>query len=397
MPRDSVKFEIDCEKSILLEAVKFASGFIPNRVTHPILICIKLTAEDDVLEIESTNLDQGCKIRIPCTSTKKGQIVLPGKQLSTLLANLVGDNVAIYLTEANQQEEKLTTNDYVAVISSGQQEASLVVQDANEYPDIDYKNPQSLVEIDAKLFSAGIQKTVHCTSTDLSKMVLCGINIASTSQGLTFTATNGHCMALATIPGAFNQQINLTVPGLFLGKVQKLLKDADTLAFSIKNNSLMTQLTTTLGKGNVVDISLYSRLLDGTFPDCARLIPPDFNRKVLFSREQLLQALGLIGSCDSESERTAYTCSFEVQAEQTKITKSGSSVLNVCQLTNSTIVEGDPIIIGFNYDYLKKHLTALSSAEVSLKMNGEKSPVIVHGDDEDVSTTLLIMPVQLVQ
>jgi DNA polymerase-3 subunit beta len=226
-------------------------------------------------------------------------------------------------------------------------------------------------------------------------MVLCGINISATSEGLTFAATNGHYMALATIPGAFDQQIDLTVPSAFLTKVQKLLKDADTLAFSTKNNSLMTQLTTTLGRGNIVDISLYSRLLDGAFPDCARLIPPDFSRKVLFSREQLLQALGLIGSCDSESERTAYTCSFDVQPEQTRITKSGSSVLNVCQLTNSTIVQGDSITIGFNYDYLKKHLTALNSSEVSLKMNGEKSPVIVYGEDEDVPTTLRIMPVQL--
>ena len=395
MSRDSVKFEIDCEKTILFEAVKFATSFIPSRVSNPILICLKLTAKDNILEIESTNLDQGCQIRIPCTSTRDGQIALPGKQLSTLLANLVGDNVGIYLTETNAQEEKLTTNNYVAIITSGQQEASLVVQDASEYPDIDYNNPQALVELDAKLFSAAIQKTAHCVSTDISKMVLCGINISSTSEGLMFCATNGHYLAVATIPGAFDQEINLTVSGVFLNKVQKLLKDADTIAFSIKNNSLITQLTTSLGKGNLVDMSLYSRLLDGTFPNCLRLIPADFSRKVLFSREQLLQALGLIGSCDSESERTAYTCSFEVQDEQTKIAKSGSSVLNVCQLINSTVVDGDGITIGFNYDYLKKHLTALSSSEVSLKMNDPKNPVIVAGQDEEVATILLIMPVQL--
>lgn len=398
MAIDSIQFEIDCEKVILFEAIKFASSFISPRATHLVLSCLKLTAKDNVLEIESTNLDQGCRVRIPCTAISEGQIVLPGKQLSTILANLVGDNIRISLTTIKPQKGKLEIDDasLVAVVASGQQEATLVMQEPTEYPEIDYHTSNLSVEIDAKLFSAAIQKTVHCTSADITKIVLCGINIASKTQGLVFSATNGHYLATATIPGAFAPNLSFTVPGVFLGKIQKLLKDADTIIFSSTNsNSFTTTLTTTLGKGNIVEISLYSRLLDGTFPDVSRLIPDDFSKKVLFSREQLLQAIALINSCDNESERTAYTCSFEIQEEQTNITKNGASVLSVCQIINSTLVNGDPITIGFNYDYLKKHLTALSSPQVLFKINEAKNPVVIDGDDEQLSSTLLIMPVQL--
>jgi DNA polymerase III subunit beta len=389
-----LRFSIHCEKHILIDAVKFANGFISARPSHPILGGILLTARDEFLEIQATNLDQGCKLKIPCTTEIKGGVVLPGKQFNALLNNLVGDTISIYLTEADSKKDIVSNTDYIAVIRSGQQEAALVTNSPNEYPDIEYSSESNL-EVDAELFSTAIQKTVHCTSSDLSKIVLCGINISSSLRGLTFSATNGHYLATATIPGNYQQEIDLTVPGAFLSKVQKLLKNAETLTLGMKDSRLTAELTTNLSKGNIVDIALYSRLLDGSFPACEKLIPATFEREVLFSREQLTQSLNLISSCDSESGSNEYTCSFEIQDTQTKITKSGSSVLNVCQLTNSTLVTGDGLTIGFNYLYFKNHLSALSSDEIVLKMNGERSPVIMHGQDEALETTLLIMPVQL--
>jgi DNA polymerase-3 subunit beta len=393
---NALLFAIQCEKNVLMDAVKFASGFIASRPSHPILGGMLFNAQDEFLEIESTNLDQGCKIKIPCTTTIKGGVVLPGKQLCSLLNNLVGDTISIYLTEVDTKQGIVSNNDYIAVIRSGQQEASLVTSPINEYPDINYSG-ESKLEIDAQLFSAAIQKTIHSTSSDLSKIVLCGINIASSSRGLTFSATNGHYLATATIPGHYEQGISLTVPGVFLSRVQKLLKNAETLTFAIKENDLIAELTTNLGKGGIIDIALHSRLLNGTFPACDRLIPTTFEREVLFSKEQLAQSLNLISCCDSDDSRTEYTCSFEIQDEQTKITKSGSSVLNVCQLTSSTLLVGDGVTIGFNYLYFQKHLSALSSNEVVLKFNNERSPVIIQGQDEPLDSTLLIMPVQLKQ
>lgn len=391
---NAILFAIQCEKNVLMDAVKFASGFIAARPSHPILGGMLFKAQDEFLEIESTNLDQGCKIKIPCTTTIKGGVVLPGKQLNSLLNNLVGDTISIYLTEVETKQGIVSNNDYIAVIRCGQQEAALVTSSINEYPEINYSG-ESELEIDAQLFSASILKTIHCTSSDSSKMVLCGINIASSPLGLTFSATNGHYLATATIPGHYEQGISLTVPAVFLSRVQKLLKTAETLTFAIKENDLIAELTTNLGKGGIVDIALYSRLLNGNFPQCERLIPATFEREVLFSKEQLAQSLNLISCCDSDDSRTEYTCSFEIQDEQTKITKSGSSVLNVCQLTSSTLLVGDGLTIGFNYLYFKNHLSALSSDEVVLKFNNERSPVIMQGQDEALDSTLLIMPVQL--
>lgn len=391
---DALKFAIQCERNVLMEAVKFASGFIAARPSHPILGGILFKAQDEFLEIEATNLDQGCKFKIPCTTTIKGGVVLPGKQLNSLLNNLVGDTISIYLTESGTKNGIVSNTDYIAIIRSGQQEASMVTSSLNEYPDIKYGG-ESKLEIDAQLFSSAVQKTIHSTSSDLSKIVLCGINITSSLQGLTFSATNGHYLAVATIPGHYQQGINLTVPGSFLSKVQKLLKNTETLTLAIQHNNLTAELVTTLGKGNIVDIALYSRLLDGTFPAFDKLIPTTFEREVLFSKEQLAQSLNLISCCDSEDFRTEYTCAFEVQDEQTKITKSGSSVVSVCQLTNSTLLVGDGITIGFNSQYFKNHLSAMSSAEIVLKMNNERSPVIMQGQDETLDCTLLIMPVQL--
>lgn len=391
---DALKFAIQCERNVLMEAVKFASGFIAARPSHPILGGILFKAQDEFLEIEATNLDQGCKFKIPCTTTIKGGVVLPGKQLNSLLNNLVGDTISIYLTESDTKKGIVSNTDYIAIIRSGQQEASMVTSSLNEYPDIKYGG-ESRLEIDAQLFSSAVQKTIHSTSSDLSKIVLCGINITSSLQGLTFSATNGHYLAVATIPGHYPQGIYLTVPGGFLSRVQKLLKNAETLTFGIQHNNLTAELVTTLGKGNIVDIALYSRLLDGTFPAFDKLIPTTFEREVLFSKEQLAQSLNLISCCDSESSSNEYTCAFEVQDEQTKITKSGSSVVSVCQSTNSTLLVGDGITIGFNSQYFKNHLSAMSSAEIVLKMNNERSPVIMQGQDETLDCTLLIMPVQL--
>ena len=398
---EPMKFSISCSLKALVEALKFANSFVQSRPSHPVLCGVLLKAKDNSLTLETTDLRHGCKITIPATVNIANSTIIPCKELLALLTNFVGDTIDIFLTESARNESSTllggSTNDYdyLAVAQLGSQQAFLATFHPNEFPDIQSIKPDHTVNLSAEQLVAAIERSSYTVSRDDTKQVLCGVNLQSKPDGLYFAGTNGHYLGITTIDGNFDPSLSVTIPVIFFSRLQKLLKDVDTVIIEMNDSSVQASITAVLAKEVIVDVCLYTRILEGTYPAYNRLIPTDFSREVKVSREGLVQALGLIGVCITESVNTNESCVVDIKEDEILVSKSGAAIKTVSQVVKSELLIGEPIIIGLNHNYFKNILTSLSSDQVIIYLNETGNPVIIKGVDEPLETTALLMPVQL--
>jgi DNA polymerase-3 subunit beta len=395
----AVKFGISCSLKALLEAMKFANGFVESRPSHPILCGVLLKAESGFLSIESTNLRHGCKIKIPVEVNIPGATIIPCKEFLALLGNLVGDTVDVFLTESPSKPENLIGSsedyDFLAAVQLGKQQAFLSTFSPNEFPDSQTIKPEHTLDLDAQQLIASVDRTSYTVAKDETKQVLCGINLASKEGCLNFAGTNGHYLAVSAIDGHYDPSLSVTIPGIFFTRLQKLLKDVESVILEISDSAIQANITTVLAKEIIADVSLHTRILDGRFPVCERLIPQEFATKVKVPREQLMQALGLIGVCTTESTNAAETCVVDIQSDQILLSKTGAAIKTISQTIDSEMLDGVPILIGLNHVYFSNILKSLSSDYVIIYLNSPGTPVVIKGYAEPLETTALLMPIQL--
>jgi DNA polymerase-3 subunit beta len=394
----AVKFDISCERKVLLEALKFANSFVPSRATHPILAGVLLKAENNSLTIETCDLSQGCKITIPATVNIASSTVVLCRDFLSLLNNFVGDTIDIFLVESSKKTESTllgSPTDYDLVMQLGKQNASLATLPPTEYPNIFEIKSEHSINLETTQLVQALERTSYTASKDDTKQVLCGLNLTSKTGGLTFAGTNGHHLAFTSVDGHYDPSLSVTIPVNFWGKLQKLLKDVESVTFEIGKNAVQATLTTILAKEVIVDVCLHGSILEGTFPNFDKLVPADFSRRVKAPRQELLQALGLIGVCIPEVVAASETCVFDIKEDEILITKSGTSIKTVEQVVKSDILAGEPITIGLNHVYLKNILNSFSSTDVIFYLNQANNPVVIKGFDEPLESTALLMPVQL--
>jgi DNA polymerase-3 subunit beta len=394
----AVKFDISCSVKVLLEALKVANSFVPARATHPILAGVLLKAENNSLTIETCDLSQGCKITIPATVNIANSTVVLCRDFLALLNNFTGDTIDIFLVESSGKTESTllgSPTDYDLVMQLGRQNASLSTLPPTEYPNIFELKSEHSINLEATQLVQALERTSYTASKDDTKQVLCGLNLTSKAGGLTFAGTNGHHLAFTSVNGHYDPSLSVTIPVNFWGKLQKLLKEVESVTFEISDRAIQATLTTILAKEFIVDVCLHSRILEGTYPNFNNLVPTDFGRKVKAPRQELLQALGLIGVCLTESAAASETCVFDVKEDEILISKTGASIKAVSQVVKSEILDGEPITIGLNHIYLKNILNSFSSTEVIFYLNQANNPVIIKGFDEPLDSTALLMPVQL--
>ena len=134
-----------------------------------------------------------------------------------------------------------------------------------------------------------IDKTQFAISTEETRYYLNGIYLHTATAGkadtLRAVATDGHRLAQYEIPlpsGAKGMP-GVIVPRKTVGEVQRLIEDSDA--------EIAIELSQAKIRFTIGDVTLTSKLIDGTFPDYARVIPVG-NDKQLQSRQGRIRGRG---------------------------------------------------------------------------------------------------------
>lgn len=338
-------------QSDLAHALRTVAPAISNSTSHPILSTALVTAADGVMTVTGFNLDLGISITIPAAVETPGTVALPHRLLAGLVSRF-------------EDGEVLTLSD--GALSASGASYGLAAMDAQDYP--------SMPAVEAAgtelMLSAGVRACLPCCSTDVSKAMLSGVHMAAGH----IEATDGHRMMRVAVD--LPDGLDLVLPASTI----RLLQDH---AVTIAHASGQAVITTE------EDITIYSRILDGKYPDVAALIPPSFKHTITVDRHRLTRALervALIAEAhNSVVKLVAASDGLEITAEADA--NNGKEQLGV---------DGDGTgTWAFNVHYLLDGLKAFRSYEsVTLSANSATTPVVLTPANVE-GQTYLVMPVQI--
>jgi DNA polymerase-3 subunit beta len=255
----------------------------------------------------------------------------------------------------------------------------------DDFPGLPEIPDQKQFQIEPRKIERMIRQTLYAVSTDETRPELTGLYLSIQEKEMSMVATNGHRLARASVAGTFKQKRDMLLPPKALNQLLRLMGDGDgALEISGSKNYAMVQI------GNT---QLYSRLLEGPFPEYERVIPKSNPLRAVARREDLLASLRRILVL-SDSQTRQVKLLFEPSRLQIMAEYQGAG-----EALEELPVEydGDPLTIGYNGGYLLEMLKTFDSERVEMAFQSAVSAGLFKPADRapDEDLLCLVMPLRL--
>ncbi|MCI4645124.1 MAG: DNA polymerase III subunit beta [Hyphomonadaceae bacterium] len=371
--------KLTIERGDLLGALSHVQNVVERRNTIPILSNILLTASDGALTLTATDLDIEAVDSAPASISKEGAITAPAGTLFDVVRKLPGGaDVELSLDPGNNRLS----------IQSGRSQFALPTLPASDFQTMGGDDEATRFEVDAADLRRLIDKTRFAISTEETRYYLNGVYLhAADGDGgkvLRCVATDGHRLALAETPapkGSENLE-GVIVPRKAVTEARRLIDAAsEPVTLEVSDNKIVVR------SGNAV---LTAKLIDGSFPDYARVIPQGNDKKLTIDNKAFEAAVDRVSTVSAERSR-----SVKMSMED------GRLVLAVSHAETGQgheEIEADyahePMEIGFNAKYLLDIAGQIEAADAEFLFNDPASPALVL-DPEDAHAQYVLMPLRV--
>ena len=370
--------KIKIKQNILMEHLNYVIKGISNKNLRPILNCIKFNLTNEGLYLTSTDSDIAIQSYIEKEKIEEiescGEIVVSGRYIYDIVRKLPNDIVNI--------ESVMDTKIYITTTNSS---FYLNCNNVSEFPEIDFENSEEPIIIDQLVFKSAINQTSFATSTQESRPVLTGINIKVEDNILECTATDSYRLAKKKINlnNPIKQNINIIVPTKNLIELVRMMNDDDeTVSIHIFNNKIIFKFNS---------IILMSRLINGNYPDTSKLIPEEFEMKMLVNLNDFYNSIDRASLLTNEADKN--TIKLESKNDYIMISSNIPEIGNVEEKINIKNINKKDIKISFSSKYMMDALKSLDCEEIELLFNGEIKPIILKNPETD-NLIQLILPIR---
>src|SRR5207302_2625774 len=232
-----------------------------------------------------------------------------------------------------------------------------------------------------------ISHTSFAVSTEESRPILNGVLWELKPDMMRMVATNGHRLAKMEMPiksgGA--PPCELIVPPKALEQIRKLFPEDEELEIARGDNHLGFRSPFT---------AVFTRLIEGPYPNYDQVIPRDNNRVAIADRTALTSALRrmtIIASDQTHRIRLAFNSGMLKLSVQTPDLGEAQDELPVRYT-------GDALDIGFNANYLLEILRYMPTDDVKLTFKAPERAATMEpeGWKDPASYLCLVMPLRLV-
>ena len=371
--------KVTVERAELLKSLGHVHRVVERRNTIPILANVLVRAEKSALSLKATDLDLEVIESIAAEVSPAGSTTVPAHMFYEIVRKL---------PEGSQVVLESSSDRAVLAIRAGRSRFTLQTLPESDFPDLaagDMTHKFTLAASDLKRL---IDKTQFAISTEETRYYLNGIYLhvagAAKSQTLRAVATDGHRLAQTDLPvpaGAAGMP-GVIVPRKTVTEVQRLIED-NAAEVAIEMSSAKIRFS-------IGDVVLTSKLIDGTFPDYARVIPSGNDKELVVDKKDFEAAVDRVSTVSSERGRAV------------KLSLSGGKlILSVTNPDSGSATEeieveydSDPIDIGFNSRYLLDIAAQLDGEVAVLRLADPGSPTLI--EDKDAKGSLyVLMPMRV--
>jgi DNA polymerase-3 subunit beta len=367
------------ERGELLRALGHVTSVVERRTTIPILSNVLLKASSSALEFRATDLEREVTETAPADCSATGAVTVPAHLLHDIVRKLP-DGAQIEM-KRDSERERLT-------ITAGQSRFALQSLPADDFPDLSAGEMTHEFEIGAADLKRLIEKTRFAISTEETRYYLNGIFLHTAQAGKTPTlravATDGHRLAQVELPrpaGAEGMP-GVIVPRKTVHELHRLIEDsAASVKIGVSQNKIRFEIGT---------VSLTSKLIDGTFPDYARVIPQANDKQMTVANGSFMSAVDRVSTIASERGRAV-----KLNIGKDKLVLSVNNPEGGSATEELDVGYGSaPLEIGFNARYLLDIAGQLEGEEARFLLADPGSPTMVK-DAGDDSALYVLMPMRV--
>jgi len=272
------------------------------------------------------------------------------------------------------------------VLTSGKSEITLKGKDADQYPRIQDVPTSNPLVLETKILKDLINETAFAASLQESRPILTGVHFVLTDhKNLKTVATDSHRLSQKKIILEKNgDNFDVVIPSRSLREFTAVFSDEiETVEVFFANHQILFRSE---------NISFYTRLLEGNYPDTDRLIPTEFSTVVTFATSALRAAMERARLLSNATQNG--TVKLEIEGGVVSAHVNSPEVGRVNEEIDAENVSGENLTISFNPTYLIEALKAVNSEKVTISFISAVRPFTLVPSDQEEDFIQLITPVR---
>lgn len=378
--------EIKVQKNEFSKNLRWVQGIVEKKSTMPVLANVLLEAEGAALCVTATDLEVSVQVRCAAQVLKNGALLINARSLCDIVREAAEEEIHIKGEEAKGVR-----------VLSGRSEFKVLGLSSSEFPNLPELKNRKLFDISAAELTEMIEKTSYAQSTDETRYILNGVYLErlkgereSTGQTtLRMVATDGHRLSYLDrkVSGEIPLEEGVVIPRKGLGLLKRLAEEVESgISLSFGSKELVVLGKTAEREG----VTLFIRLIEGTFPKYGQVIPKKNDRLVSVPRDLLTGALKRASIIAEDRSRAV---KLLLSPGHLEISSSNPDLGEVKEELDVDY-KGESFQVGFNARYFLDVLNVVKDEKVILELGDELSPCVIRSEyDRDFLS--LVMPMRL--
>ena len=369
-----MKFNVSSQE--LLHQLNKAAGAISSNPVLPVLEDFLFDVKGSALTITATNLETTIITDLNVSVEEEGRAAIPAKILLDTLKALPDQPVAVAVDEESRG----------ITITSAYGKYKLTGDNPDDYPEIQEVSTESALELEGRVLSNALNKTLFATSNDDLRIAMTGVFVQVDFNKITFVATDAHKLVKYTFGGVSTEHTgSFIIPKKSLSLLRGILRDD-------------SNVTLQHGKSNVSftldGAQMVCRLIDANYPDYNAVIPVDNPNLLKVARADFQNSLKRIAIYANKT-----TNQVVLNINEGSLTVSAQDLDFSNEATEQLTCEysGEPIIIGFNGRFLIEMLSVLNADEIQFELSTpNRAGIMLPAEpQENEDLLMLVMPVMM--
>ena len=375
-----INFSIN--KNLFLQALNTTKTAISHKNAIPILSTVKIDVTSEGITLIGSNGQISIENFISIKNENAGLLITSSGSIlleATFFINVVSSLPDIIFDFKEIEQKQI-------VLTSGKSEITLKGKDADQYPRIQEISVSTPLVLETSVLKKIINETAFAASIQESRPILTGVHFVLTeNKNLKTVATDSHRMSQKKIILEENgDNFDVVIPSRSLREFSAVFTDdIETVEIYFTNNQLLFRSE---------NISFYTRLLEGNYPDTDRLIPTEFTSVITFDKNNLRYAMERARLLSNATQNG--TVKLEIINGVVSAHVNSPEVGRVNEEIDTESISGQDLTISFNPTYLIDSLKAIDSEKVTISFISAVRPFTLLPSDDTENFIQLITPVR---
>lgn len=371
--------KVSIERSALLKAMSQAQSVVERRNTIPILANVLIEADGNAVSFRATDLDIEVVDKTLAVVTRAGASTVGAHTLHEIVRKLP-DGAMVELVDDGASGR--------LEVRAGRSQFSLATLPREDFPVMASSEYSCNFSAPATVLRRLFDKSKFAISTEETRYYLNGVYMHSSDgpsgKVLRCVATDGHRLARidAPLPDGADDLPGVIVPRKTVGELRKLLDD-DEMQIAVSVSETKIRFATP-------EITLTSKVIDGTFPDYTRVIPAGNTRRLEVDASEFARAVDRVSTVSSERSRAVKLSLDEDRLVlSVNAPDSGAAEEELAVAYNDERLE-----IGFNAKYLLEIASQVDRENAVFMFNSSGDPTLMQEGNDDTAV-YVVMPMRV--